>query len=201
MFQKGGDEKDHLTASPLEVVDLAAARTRLSATVLADEAGTWQLTGVQGSRQVRARRPSRRRRADPAGRALVAPAREGRSRDDAASAGVLDRRRQDVLRHGVYTKTVDLTADDLAGRRLRLDLGQVRDLAVVTVNGQRLPTALWSPYVVDVTDALTAGKNTIEVRVINTLANERNKILPSGLLGPVALRPLEVLTVDLEEKR
>ena len=84
---------------------------------------------------------------------------------------------------------------------MRLDLGQVRDLAVVTVNGKRLPTALWSPYVVDVTDALTAGKNTIEVRVINTLANERNKILPSGLLGPVALRPLEVLTVDLEEKR
>ena len=45
------------------------------------------------------------------------------------------------------------------------------------------------------------GRTRIEVRVINTLANERNKILPSGLLGPVVLRPLEVLTVDLEQQR
>lgn len=32
------------------------------------------------------------------------------------------------------------------------------------------------------------GRNRIAVRVANTLSNERNKPLPSGLLGPVTLR-------------
>jgi hypothetical protein len=80
---------------------------------------------------------------------------------------------------------------------MMLDLGSVRDLAAVTVNGTRLPTALWSPYVLDVTDAVRAGSNTIEVEVTNTLANVRNRNLPSGLLGPVHLRPQELLEVEL----
>lgn len=67
----------------------------------------------------------------------------------------------------------------------------------MTVNGNVLPPALWSPYVVDVTDALRPGTNHIAVRVSNTLSNERKKPLPSGLLGPVALRPRLPLTVDL----
>ncbi len=97
----------------------------------------------------------------------------------------------------IYTTTFDLTAADLAGRRLTLDLGEVHDLATVTVNGVTLPAALWHPYTVDVTSALTAGTNTVSVRVTNTLANSRNKILPSGLLGPVTLRPQAVLTTTL----
>jgi hypothetical protein len=100
-----------------------------------------------------------------------------------------------------YVKEVDVADADLDGRRILLDLGKVHDLAAVTVNGSRLPTALWSPYVVDVTDALRAGSNRIEVRVTNTLANERNKILPSGLLGPVFLRPVEILEVEMEAAR
>ena len=66
-----------------------------------------------------------------------------------------------------------------------LDLGEVHDLATVTVNGTAFPAALWHPYTLDVTPALRAGPNTIDVRVTNTLANSRNRILPSGLLGPV----------------
>ncbi|MFJ6633632.1 glycosyl hydrolase [Streptomyces sp. NPDC091376] len=96
-----------------------------------------------------------------------------------------------------YTKDIDLGPAALAGRRLHLDLGTVREVAQVTVNGTALPPALWTPYVVDVTEALRPGANHIAVRVSNTLSNERNKPLPSGLLGPVVLRPRRPLTIDL----
>lgn len=99
---------------------------------------------------------------------------------------------------GVYETTVELTEDELADRRMLLDLGEVGDLAVVTINGVELPRLLWSPYVVDATEALRAGENAIEVRVTNTLQNRRtNKPLPSGLLGPVTLRPEAVVDVRL----
>jgi hypothetical protein len=101
----------------------------------------------------------------------------------------------------VYATTLDLTAAQLADRRMVLDLGDVRELATVTVNGEELPTALWRPYVVDVTSALRAGTNTVEVRVTNTLANERNQKLASGLLGPVVLRPQAVVTATLPRER
>ncbi len=82
-----------------------------------------------------------------------------------------------------------------------LDLGDVREIATVTVNGAELPTALWKPYVVDVTSALRVGANSIEVRVTNTLANERNQKLASGLLGPVTLRPQAVARASLRRTR
>lgn len=94
-----------------------------------------------------------------------------------------------------------LTAADLARRKLILDLGEVHDLATATINGVELPAALWHPYTVDATKALHPGVNTISVRVTNTLANSRNKILASGLVGPVALRPQATVTARLEATR
>ncbi|GAA0449069.1 hypothetical protein Ade02nite_57930 [Paractinoplanes deccanensis] len=38
-------------------------------------------------------------------------------------------------------------------------------------------------------------------QVTNTLANSRNKVLPSGLAGPVTLRPSAVRTAKLEATR
>ncbi|MFJ8826028.1 glycosylhydrolase-like jelly roll fold domain-containing protein [Streptomyces sp. NPDC102467] len=102
---------------------------------------------------------------------------------------------------GTYTKDVTLDAAALRGRRLLLDLGTVREVAQVTVNGQEFAPALWSPYVVDVTEGLRPGVNRLAVRVANTLSNERNKPLPSGLLGPVVLHPRRPLTVDLAPSR
>ena len=98
----------------------------------------------------------------------------------------------------MYETTLRLTEDQLADRRLLLDLGDVGDLAEVTIDGEELPRLLWSPYVVDATEALRAGDNAVEVRVTNTLQNRRtNKPLPSGLLGPVTLRPEAVVDVRL----
>ena len=99
----------------------------------------------------------------------------------------------------VYETSVDLAESDLADRKVMLDLGEVRDLAQVTINGVELPRALWSPYVVDATEALRAGSNSIEVRVTNTLQNERTgkNPPPSGLLGPVKLRPQALVDARL----
>lgn len=192
----------HLTSSPVEVVESAGSATGMTATVVSDQAGSWTLTGVAGGRTFR-------------GNATVAAAPAPIALDGDWSVRLEKPGAETAQRplgswttfdpkfsgSATYTREVELTAADLAGRRMLLDLGGVRDLAVVTVNGTRLPTALWSPYVVDVTDIVRAGRNTVEVKVINTLANERNKILPSGLFGPVHLRPQALVDVRLEEAR
>jgi hypothetical protein len=174
----------------------------MTARLLADEAGTWSVTGVHGGRSYRgaaalAETPS-----------PVALDGSWSVRLDQPGAEPVDRElgswttfEPKFSGTASYVKEVELDAADLEGRRMVLDLGKVHDLAAVTVNGVRLPTALWSPYVVDVTEALRTGTNRIEVRVTNTLANERNKILASGLVGPVFLRPRAILEVEMEAAR
>ena len=100
---------------------------------------------------------------------------------------------------GTYTKVFTLPdgfrADD---RRIELDLGRVRELAEVTVNGRKAGSLDWSPYTLDVTDLLRDGENEIAVRVTNASANEVDGSgLPSGLLGPVSLRPQKVVELAL----
>ena len=95
------------------------------------------------------------------------------------------------------------------GRRFLLDLGEVRELASVTVNGKLIGTVWHPPYRVDITSALRPGKNLIAVRVVNLWPNRligdkqaaattiafapqarykaNSPLLPSGLLGPVRL--------------
>lgn len=109
-----------------------------------------------------------------------------------------------------YRTTFSLEQGDLAtGRRLWLDLGAVRDVAEVEVNG-RTAGILWKPpYRVDVTDLVSGGENTLGVRVTNQWHNRlvgdslttpggrltrtnqplpgdgNRELMPSGLLGPV----------------
>ncbi len=108
-----------------------------------------------------------------------------------------------------YTREFDLPKT--LPPRVVLDLGKVDVIASVTVNGQNLGDVWKAPYSVDVTAALHAGKNRLEVKVANLWANrliadaglpEAKRLtwtnyppytadkprLPSGLLGPVVLR-------------
>ncbi|GAA2111377.1 glycosylhydrolase-like jelly roll fold domain-containing protein [Actinomadura alba] len=96
-----------------------------------------------------------------------------------------------------YSRTVDLDAATLDGRRFVLDLGDVRDVAEVTVNGKTFDPLLWKPHRQDVTSALHAGRNDIQVRVTNTLANQHGDHRPAGLLGPVTLRPQRAVSAEL----
>lgn len=109
----------------------------------------------------------------------------------------------DLDRHysgsGTYTKAFTLPDGFLADdRRIQLDLGRVRELAAVTVNGRAAGSLDWSPYTVDITDLLRDGENVIAVRVTNASANAvEGSAAPSGLLGPVTLRPQKVVALAL----
>lgn len=201
VFPAGAPAGAHLTgvpASALEPVSVSRSGDTLAARVLADRPGTWALEGVEGRDTFRGRMQV----TDP----LEPIALDGSWGFRLDREGEVEVQRplgtwNDVAPKfsgtGIYTRTVELAPEDLAGRRVRLDLGEVHDLAEVTVNGTTLPVAYWAPYVVDVTDALRPGVNTIEVAVTNTLANERNQNRPSGLAGPVSLVPVADVTATL----
>ena len=52
-----------------------------------------------------------------------------------------------------------------------LDLGDVKNLAVVTVNGKELGETWHAPYRVDATSALKPGANQITIKVVNAWVN------------------------------
>jgi hypothetical protein len=71
-----------------------------------------------------------------------------------------------------YTKELDVPAEFLtADRRVVLDLGRVEVLAEVWLNGRRAGQAWKEPYRLDVTDAVRAGKNDLEIRVTTLWPN------------------------------
>lgn len=112
---------------------------------------------------------------------------------------------------GTYHKTIQALPDWFKGSaRLSVDLGDVKNLAEVTVNGKSLGIIWKVPYRVDVTGVLKPGANTVEIKVINPWVNRiigdrqpnaaktytftspkfykaDSKLVPSGLLGPVTI--------------
>ena len=154
----------------------------------------------------------------------------------------------DGIRHyagtATYKKTIVLSKDHKKARfRTMLDLGMVKIAAHVKINGKSLGVLWMPPFIIDVTDALVAGKNTFEIEVTNQWSNKligderypthdggykfgsestnkmpawyvnneplpegqrttfttanfykaTDKLLPSGLLGPIVLRFSKVL--------
>jgi alpha-L-rhamnosidase len=118
---------------------------------------------------------------------------------------------------GTYAKTLQASSDWFRkGAHLWLDLGDVKNLAVVSVNGKQVGETWHAPYRVDVTSALKPGANEIRIKVVNAWVNRLigdeqpgatkftfadvkpykadSPLLPSGLLGPVTVvrreRPL-----------
>jgi hypothetical protein len=112
---------------------------------------------------------------------------------------------------GTATYTTALTAPPnwfAAADRLWLDLGNVKNIAQVRVNGRDLGIVWKAPFRLDVTKALKPGTNRLEVKVTNLWVNRLigdaqpdtadkytsttqafykadSPLLPSGLLGPV----------------
>ncbi len=91
-----------------------------------------------------------------------------------------------------YRRTLDLPA---VGGAVALDLGHVRGSAEVTLNGQPCGVRLWHPYRFDLTAAVRAGANDLEITVFSTLGPHFRDGHPtpycysgqdiSGLVGPV----------------
>ena len=110
-----------------------------------------------------------------------------------------------------YTKTINVPASALTtGTPMWLDLGEVANLAEVSVNGKPVGVAWKKPFRVAVTKALQAGKNKLEIKVVNLWVNRLigdqqpetkqkisfitmpfykagSSLQPAGLLGPVRL--------------
>jgi len=90
-----------------------------------------------------------------------------------------------------------------AGKRVFLEIAEVRDYARVKLNGKELEAHAWQPYRWDVTSTLQAGANLLEIQVNATPAGRggpggapaasaaggrgRGASPISGLLGPVRL--------------
>ncbi len=124
-------------------------------------------------------------------------------------------RPEDGVRHfsgtATYEKPFYVSPDRFGnGRSVWLDLGEVKEIAEVIVNGRDLGVLWKPPFRVDVTQAVHPGSNTLEVRVTNLWPNRligdqglpedrrhtwttynpftaKSKLLESGLLGPVRL--------------
>ena len=87
------------------------------------------------------------------------------------------------------------------GKRVFLEIGDLRDYARVKLNGNELEAHAWQPYRWEVTHILRAGANDLEIRAIasptarvtagagGTGGRGRGAAQPpvSGLLGPVRL--------------
>ena len=111
-----------------------------------------------------------------------------------------------------YQKQFDLEAHNASGGRLWLDLGLVKNIASVWLNGKNLGIVWTSPWSVDITAAVKQKGNQLEIDVINLWPNRLTgdaalppaqrlthtnieikkdaPLLPSGLLGPVAIRKI-----------
>ncbi len=95
----------------------------------------------------------------------------------------------------VYEKTFDYKAEEKkaesgkAGKRKQkifLDLGSVRELAEVKVNGKSCGIVWCPPFRVDVTGALKSGENKLQIEVVN--------FWPNRLIGDASLPKEQRLT-------
>ena len=110
---------------------------------------------------------------------------------------------------GSYTKTIQAPTDWFNGdTQIWIDLGVVKNLAEVIVNGKSLGIVWKTPFRVNVSELLKQGENVLEIKVTNLWVNRligdlqpgntkrityttrefyqaNSPLLPSGLLGPV----------------
>jgi hypothetical protein len=116
-----------------------------------------------------------------------------------------------------YTKDIEAPTEWFrSNAKLVLDLGMVKEIAEVSVNGRAAGGILWKlPFQAEVTGALKPGKNHLEIKVTNLWPNRMigdqqpsaekkytftdykpytkdSPLLESGLLGPVKLSAVTV---------
>lgn len=108
----------------------------------------------------------------------------------------------------IYHKEFTISASQSKNSPLLLDLGEVHEVASVSVNGHDLGVVWTRPACVDITSAVKTGKNELEIKVVNLWPNRlghdeslpkdqrltetnihkfspASPLLPSGLVGPV----------------
>ena len=125
-----------------------------------------------------------------------------------------NKRPEDGIKHysgtATYLKRFDLQAGLENASRLYLDLGEVKNLAEVRLNGNNLGVLWTAPWRVEITSAVRPAGNVLEIEVVNLWPNRllgdqalvkekrftrtnvsidpKMPLLPSGLLGPVTIQ-------------
>lgn len=107
----------------------------------------------------------------------------------------------------IYTNTFKVDALNKSAKYV-IDLGDVKNIAELIVNGQNVGTVWKKPFKIDISEALKAGDNSIQVKVTNTWVNRligdaqpdvkvkttfttmpfyraNSPLLPSGMIGEV----------------
>jgi hypothetical protein len=118
-----------------------------------------------------------------------------------------------------YVKTFNITKDQINSGKLYLDLGNVQELAGVKINGKSIGVLWMPPFISDITNFMSEGKNEIAISITNLWPNRLvgDQFLPkekrftktnvekftkddplriSGLLGPVKLICSKVIELD-----
>ena len=108
-----------------------------------------------------------------------------------------------------YENTLKIASVDKAAK-YEIDLGDVKNIAEVIVNGKNVGTAWKKPFKLDITEAIKAGENSIQIKVTNTWVNRligdaqpdvkvkttfttmpfyraNSPLLPSGMIGEVRI--------------
>lgn len=107
-----------------------------------------------------------------------------------------------------YENTFTLTNLDKSGNYI-IDLGDVKHIAEVIINGKNVGTAWKKPFKLDISEAVKIGKNSIQIKVSNLWVNrligdaqpntkkttfttipfyrKDAQLLPSGLLAPIRI--------------
>ncbi len=112
-----------------------------------------------------------------------------------------------------YSTRLEITDDQVVNAKgLYLDLGDVKEVAVVKLNGVAVDTLWKTPYITEISTKVKPGENLLEIAVTNlwhnrlvgdagkegsdriTRTNIQTRyrsnmpLLPSGLIGPVTLK-------------
>jgi len=114
----------------------------------------------------------------------------------------------------VYKKNFVIKPEDIKGKKVFIDLGNVLEMATVSINGKKMPVKWNAPFRFDAGSYLKPGNNLLEVEVVNLWPNRligdgklpqaqrltktniikyeaadaETLLRPSGLLGPVTIR-------------
>ncbi|MBD3265481.1 hypothetical protein GF373_02325 [bacterium] len=125
--------------------------------------------------------------------------------------------------HKDFTLPSEFLKEDI---QIHLHLGQVKEMAEITVNGKRVGIVWKPPYAIDITNAAKKGKNRLSIKVANTWNNrlvgdaknpdqkftqtniqysemwkvpwEKTPLKESGLMGPVKLEAVKRVVVKLK---
>jgi hypothetical protein len=84
----------------------------------------------------------------------------------------------------IYTKNIDWNID--SKKPVYLDLGLVKNIADVWLNGKHLGIVWTAPWRIDISPAIKQGRNLLKIEVIN--------LWPNRLIGDAALLPEKKLT-------